>query len=284
MALDPDRLTQDRHDLAQGLRTLRRAAGLSGERLAARTAMSQTRISRIETGKLVPTIADVERLLTALNAPPEVREEFLDLARVASLGYKSMRAYAETGLWRAQEEITALIRASTLVRQFLSVIPSGLLQTEAYARHVLTPSIPGDVAWDVEKAVAARLKSQQTLHDGKREFRFVLLEQALRWPAAPPRVLAEQCTHIATITTLSNVDLRIVPQGETLGAPMNFFVIYDERLVAVELFGGELVYRDPKDIAYHASVFEHFASRAVNGEAARELLHRMAGEFMRERD
>jgi transcriptional regulator with XRE-family HTH domain len=52
--LDPDRQQQERSDLAETLRALRKAAGLSGERLAARCAMSQSKISRIEQGKVLP--------------------------------------------------------------------------------------------------------------------------------------------------------------------------------------------------------------------------------------
>lgn len=155
--LDPERQGERRHELAVVLRQLRRAAGLSGERLAARAAMSQTKISRIETGKVLPTVADVERILTALNAPDETVARLTSLARIASIGYTSRRAHAERGLWRTQDDISALVASSNRVRQFMPALPSGLLQTEAYARAVLTPVVPGAVARDVERAVERRL-------------------------------------------------------------------------------------------------------------------------------
>ncbi|MCP3798419.1 helix-turn-helix domain-containing protein [Allokutzneria sp. A3M-2-11 16] len=283
--LDPDRLPQDRRDLAAGLRRLRQAAGLSGERLAARAAMSQTKVSRIETGRAVPTVTDVELILKALDAPAEVTAELLDLARVTSLGYRSMRAYAEMGLWRAQEEITALVRSSAEVRQFLPVIPSGLLQTPDYARCVLTPTIPGDVSWDTERAVAARLATQATLDDASRRFSFLLTEHAVRWPCAPPDVMAGQCAHMARVAERGNVELAVIPQNTMVPAvPMNFFVVYDDRLVAVELFSGEVVLRDPKDIAYQRNVFDFFWSHAAVGKQAAELLSRIGLEFMPDRD
>lgn len=65
---------------------------------------------------------------------------------------------------------------------------------------------------------------------------------------------------------------------------MNIFFIYDERLVRVELFSGEVALRDPRDISYHLSLFEYFRERAVAGERAIELLNSVADEFMRERD
>ena len=57
--LEPDSGAQGRKHVAEALRELRKAAGLSGERLGARAAMSQSKISRIESGKIVPTVVDV---------------------------------------------------------------------------------------------------------------------------------------------------------------------------------------------------------------------------------
>lgn len=88
---EPGRLGQDRMDLAGALRRLRRASGLSGERLAARTLMSQAKISRIETGKTVPTIMDVERILSALDVPLERAQELLALAKLANIEFQNDR-------------------------------------------------------------------------------------------------------------------------------------------------------------------------------------------------
>src|SRR5699024_12187824 len=65
------------------LRELRRTAGLSGERLARRCSMSQSKISKIETGRLAPALVDLDRILTALGATAEqaglgLPSEYLD--------------------------------------------------------------------------------------------------------------------------------------------------------------------------------------------------------------
>ncbi|MGH3516836.1 MAG: helix-turn-helix domain-containing protein [Haloechinothrix sp.] len=74
MTIEPD-TRQSRSDLAGTLRKLRKAAGLSGERLAVRCAMSQSKISRIESGRAFPTVLDVDRILTALEVPGEIATE-----------------------------------------------------------------------------------------------------------------------------------------------------------------------------------------------------------------
>ncbi|MGC9537143.1 helix-turn-helix domain-containing protein [Streptomyces sp. UG1] len=81
MPIEPESQGRDRKDLAETLRSLRHASGLSGERLALRCNMSQTKISRIETGRTLPSVIDVERILKALAVPDEVADELLSLAR-----------------------------------------------------------------------------------------------------------------------------------------------------------------------------------------------------------
>lgn len=83
----------------------------------------------------------------------------------------------------------------------------------------------------------------------------------------------------------ANVELAILPSSALIGAsPLNVFVAYDDRLVIVELFSGEVALRDYRDVSYHLNVFEYFRSRAATGEDARSILEQVANEFMRVRD
>jgi hypothetical protein len=43
--------------------------------------MPQSEVSRIESGRILPTVVDVERILTALKVPSEVAAALLSLAR-----------------------------------------------------------------------------------------------------------------------------------------------------------------------------------------------------------
>jgi transcriptional regulator with XRE-family HTH domain len=284
--LDPDRQQQERKELAGTLRSLRKAAGLSGERLAARCAMSQSKISRIEQGKMLPSVIDVQQILSALQVPGEVARDLLDLARTANVHYKSYRGAAQTGLWRLQVEIQSLVESSVMVRQFLPVIPSGLLQTEEYARQVFTRDIPGAVSRDVERSVKARMEAQQALQDSSRQFLVLVAEHALRWRRAALPVMAEQCAHMAELSArLSNVEIAVIPQNvEVRASPLHTFVIYDERMVEIELFSGGVVLRDPKDVEYHLNLFDYFWKHALTGGNATSLLRAIADEFMQELD
>lgn len=283
--LEADDSRRPRRELADALRELRKAAGLSGERLAARCAMSQSKISRIERGAILPTVTDVERILNSLDVPREVVAELVSLARIANVDYTSWRTLAQVGLWRKQAELTALAESSTVVRQFLPAIPSGLIQTEEYARAVLTPGKPDDISWDVERALNARLGSQQVLRDESRRFVFLMTEHAVRWRQVGSAEMARQCSHMADVSSRHNVEIAIIPQEVVIGeAPLHVFVVYDERIVVVELFSGEVALRDPRDINYHLNLFQFFLDHALAGEAATNFLRQVADEFMRELD
>jgi transcriptional regulator with XRE-family HTH domain len=77
--LEPERSEADRLELARALRDLR-GSGLTGEALGRRIYMSQAKISRIETGRITPSVTDVELIVHALRAEPERSRELVDLA------------------------------------------------------------------------------------------------------------------------------------------------------------------------------------------------------------
>ncbi|GAA1244929.1 helix-turn-helix transcriptional regulator [Prauserella halophila] len=282
--LEPDSDKRDRKDLADTLRQLRKAAGLSGERLAARISMSQSKISRIESGKALPTVSDVERILQGLDSvPDDVRRDVLALTRTANVDYVSVRSAARLGIWRRQAEIKSLTESSSVVRHLLPVMPSGLLQTPEYARRTLTPTIEGRPARDVDRAVRARLDAQETLNDETKRFHFVLTEQAVRIKLAPEPVMVDQVRHLATVSKRPNVDLAILPlSAEISSPPLNVFVVYDDRLVTTETLSGSLALRDSRDVAYHLNLFDHFREHAASGDDARNILGSVAEEFMRD--
>lgn len=263
------------------LRELRRAAGLSGERLAVRCSMSQAKISRIETGKILPTVVDVECILAALNMPPEQTQELLALARMANVEFSSSRALARTGTWRRQLELKTLVESTATLRQFLPAIPTGLIQTPEYAAFAMSPTVPGAHDRDVAKCVQARMELQKVLDDESRRFILVMTEQAVRWNRAGRDVMAKQLMHMAAQAERPNVEIGVIPQyAEVPGSPLNIFTVHDDRLVLTELFNGSVSFRDPRDVQYYLELFEFFLGHALTGADAIAFLRSVAGEFM----
>lgn len=279
MKLDPGRRDDDREDLASALLRLRRASGLSGERLARRCGMSQSKVSRIETGRLLPSVVDVEQMLTGLGVDAPTKHELLSLARVANTEYQDVRLSVRRGLHHRQRELAAMERSASDVRHFLPALITGLLQTPEYMRAAIAPPIE-PASGDFGKAVAAKLERQAILHEPGKRFSFLLTESALRWQLCSAPVMALQLDRLVSLSRLATVSIGVLPLNQPVpDGAYHTFVTYDRRLVTVELFMGQLVLRDPKDIDHYHALFEFFGERAIWGDEARAFIAAIADEF-----
>jgi transcriptional regulator with XRE-family HTH domain len=152
----PTHAGQDRKSLANALHDLRKASGLSSERLARRCGMSQSKVSRIETGRLLSSVVDVEQMLTALEVNGATRHELLALARVANAKYHDVRASVRRGLHHRQRELAALETTATHMRHFLPALITGLLQVPEYMRAAINTTVE-PATGDTAQAVALKL-------------------------------------------------------------------------------------------------------------------------------
>ncbi|WP_149183123.1 helix-turn-helix transcriptional regulator [Streptomyces sp. TRM49041] len=275
MTFEPEQLGQSSQELAATLRKLRKQAGLSGDRLAARCNVSQSKVSRIESGKVRPSLVDIERILRALDAPPALVAEVSALARIAATEWQDARSMRRKGLDKKQLELAGLEASSAEFRFFLLSMLTALLSTPEYIRASLA-HIPGDHS----KAVARKLERQEVLYDRRKKFTFIVTEQAARSPFVSPDAMAVQLDRLASLTHLPNVRLGVLPIETRLpGCPLNTFTVYDERLATVETTAGVMVFRDPRDVRMYLDEFAGYDEHALIGEDARERLAEWATAF-----
>ncbi|WP_370378792.1 helix-turn-helix domain-containing protein [Catenulispora sp. GAS73] len=270
--IEPEGQEQQRADLAAALKELRRVSGLSGERLAVRTGMSQTKISRIETGRALPSVFDVQAILRALEVPKVQADELMELTRLANTEYRDFRTERRTGLLQLQREFEALERDAREIRHFLPTMLTGLLQTPEYARATDIAAQP--------KALAKRLARQAVLYERSKSFTFLLTEAAVRWPLLPFDAMAVQVDRLISVALLPSVRLGVTPFRTPLPvSPLNVFTIYDEVLATAETLGGMIIMRDPRDVAIHLEEFREFERFTLWGTDATDLLASLAAEF-----
>ncbi|WP_156726915.1 helix-turn-helix domain-containing protein [Streptomyces apocyni] len=275
MTFDPAQLGQSKADLAETLRTMRKRASRTQVWLARRCNMSQTKLSNIETGRITPGLVDVELILRALDAPPELVAEVASLARLANTEWQGKRASWRRGLEKRQTELAGLEAEATTLRYFLPAMVTGLLATPEYVRASL-----GHSPVDISKTVAKKLERQSVLYDDAKRFTFLLTEQAVRWAVVPSAAMAVQIDRLVSLSHLPNVHIGVIPLGATVErGPMNTFTVYDQRLATVENFTGRLVLQDARDIAEHLEVFGLYERHALFGEEARALLGEWAAAY-----
>lgn len=240
--------------------------------------MSQSKISKIETGKVTASLVDVERILRALDAPPELVSEVMALARMANTEWQNKRSSWRRGLEKRQAELATLESESTEMRYFLPSMLTGLLATPEYVRASLTHS-PGDKS----RTVSRKLERQAILYDSSKSFTFLLTEQAVRWPIVPPSVMTVQIDRLTSLSRLPNIRIGIVlDRGTVPRGPLNTFTIYDDRLATAETFTGRIVFQDARDVAQYREIFDMYAGFAVYGDEARDYLAARAQSLLRD--
>jgi transcriptional regulator with XRE-family HTH domain len=261
------------------VRTLRRRAGLSGVELARLVGISQSRISRIETGHLVPQVDEVDRLADALRADASTREQLQDQARAARSSMRSWRALHARGFAQHQTDIARMEQAATQIRMFQPNIVPGLLQTAEYARHAIELATTSQ---DIELGVARRMARQPILYDRARSFEFLIPEGALRWRIVPTDVHVGQLHHVASLATLANVSVGVIPWHAQVAAHQStMFCLLDDASAYVELLNGEVTTEDRNDVAQYAATFAALSAAAVTGEDAIAELERITSELAR---
>ncbi|MGV9312516.1 helix-turn-helix domain-containing protein [Streptomyces sp. NPDC003691] len=278
MAIQPDRLDQSGLELAAALKQLRKQAGLSGARLAARCNMSQSKVSRIEGNKVRPSLVDVEQILKGLGTSPSVAAEVLALARIAQTEWQNRRALHRKGLDKKQLELAGIEASTTDFRHFLLSMTTGLLATPEYIRESISDTPPTQQA----KAVRMKLERQALLLDRSKNFTFVLTEQAVRYPLASPEAMAMQISLLISLSRQENIRVGVLPRDVKFSStPLSTFTVYDDRLATIETDLGAAVFRDPRDIRSLLDRFSSYEPYAAFGDEARELLTQWAGAFRR---
>ncbi|MEU5902197.1 helix-turn-helix domain-containing protein [Streptomyces venezuelae] len=270
-------------ELGAALRALRQASGKEAKAVARSAVMSTAKLSKIENGRVAPATADVERILTALDVSPEIKAEYLAVARAQATEATAWRLFRRMGYHKKQEQIRALESSMTLLRLFQPSLVPGLLQTPEYIRAVLEPK--GLTDEQLSRTVSARIERQRVLYDTSKALHFVVTEPVLRWRLLPPAMMAGQLDRIVSVSRLPNVDVRVVPlDAPQRDVPGHSFVIRDDRVVTVETTHAEVVVTDPRDVSLYVEKFDRFASVSLAGDAMRDLVEGIRDAFLRERE
>ncbi|MDM4718367.1 DUF5753 domain-containing protein [Micromonospora sp. WMMA1363] len=205
-------------------------------------------------------------------------------AAAAALGRDVADIWADTSrrrdpVWfRPWQEIE---RDAVSLRSYESVVLPGLLQTEAYARAVLSGGgLRGDA--DVDRLLAARLARQGILtSDDPPQLTAVVDESALRRPVGGRETMREQLHALTAACKAPHVRVHVVPSTVGAYAGLNGpFVIAtsDDHRVAGYLdnqLQGQVV-SDPADLAAILAAWENVRGEALSHWQSVDLLTEVA--------
>jgi transcriptional regulator with XRE-family HTH domain len=278
-----------RRRLAAELRGIRESQGKSGDAVAAALKWSPSKVSRYELARTSLKPQEVERLLDYYGITGSRRELLLTLAQdAARRGW--WEEYADSLTADYQQFIGLEHEASSMAIWHIEVV-TGLLQTEAYARHVISsynqvePVAPGLV----ERMVKVRMRRQQVLEpEHGLQLSIVLDESVLKRRIGNGLVMREQLQRLVQDADRPNVTLQILPLDVQHTAFVESFVIFSfgpendamlQDVVSAEQMRTSFSVEAERDTYLHRIAFQMLADAALDPVASRELILETAESY-----
>jgi transcriptional regulator with XRE-family HTH domain len=266
------------------LRRIREVAGLSGEYVARTLGWSQSKVSRIETGRHAIVARDVAALLVFYGAPDDVRAELL--AATATDNGEGAWIQRAGGFVRRQESMAQMESVTSLIRHFQPVLVPGLLQTHDYAKDVAAAAGAKDPLAIADR----RMERQEILKAaGAPGYSVVLDARALLCRFGEVSVIHDQIDYLAdSVPQLRTVDLRVLPLlYQWPVSPAVAFMMYEfthadsTPVVYVEAPAGDSYFSEPSDVERHLALFNQLRAVALPQDASIGYLKSLHTEVTR---
>src|ERR1700751_4429854 len=207
----PGSPTVRRRRLAAELRGIRESKGKSGDTVAAALKWSPSKISRYERARTGLRPQEVERLLDYYEITGSRRTLLLGLAEDAR--HKGWWEEFAGSLSEDYKHFIGLEHEATSMAIWHVDVVTGLLQTESYARHVISsygrvePVTPGMVA----RLVKVRMRRQEVLNRDGLQVSVILDESVLRRRIGDESVMHEQLQYLARMAGRPNLTVQVLP-------------------------------------------------------------------------
>jgi transcriptional regulator with XRE-family HTH domain len=255
---------------AAELQAAREKAGLSQDALAARINYSASSVAMIESRRRTPSPDFASRCDEAFGTPGT-------FARLQQHGRT-----APYPVWfRPYAEIEA---AAAQLRLFEHSLVPGLLQTEEYARAVLStrPDVTED---ELAELVAARMDRQLILDREKPPRLWVVLDEGvMHRQIGSAKIMYEQLLHLADMAVRPSITIEVVPfsagaHSGLLGACVIADISDGSRVAYLETLAEGFVIEAPSALTDIMLTFDTLRSEALPRAASRDLIMKRAESY-----
>jgi transcriptional regulator with XRE-family HTH domain len=268
--------------LGTQLRRLREARGITREDAGYHIRASESKISRMELGRVGFKERDIVDLLTLYGvSDPAEREALVAVARDANA----------PGWWHQYADVlpdwfqtyVGLEEAASVLRVYEVQFVPGLLQTPGYARAVISRGRPGAPEEEVERLVSMRITRQELLSKaGGPRLWAVVDEAALRRPIGGPAVFRLQLEHLIEVSQDPRITLQVTPfwTGGPIAEAGAFTIMRfpDENLpdvVYLEQLTSALYLDKREDVERYSEVMERLSVESEPPERTPDILRDM---------
>ncbi|MFE6055109.1 DUF5753 domain-containing protein [Kitasatospora sp. NPDC056446] len=213
-----------RHLLGGRLRRIRERNRLTREQLGDALGLSAAIVRRLETGRNIIKVHDVNSWVTQFNLDQATANSLREMAKQSK----------EHGWWTDEDmhpSFSALVEAERLAKLIKNWEPNilpGLLQTAAYTEAVISRErflLKADNPLPLEKVVErTELRKQVLFGERAPQARFIVGAGALRMLVGDPEVMRGQLEHLIAVCEQDNVTIQVLTEesGYHVGAAGSF--------------------------------------------------------------
>jgi transcriptional regulator with XRE-family HTH domain len=271
--------------LGARLRRLREAAEISRAEAGFAIRGSESKISRLELGRVSFKVRDVTDLLTMYGVTdPDQREELLEMVRRSN----------EPGWWHRYTDAVAdwftdylgLEESACRIQIWEQQFVPGLLQIEDYTTAIATYGWSALASQSVSRQVAVRMRRQALLtRPNPPQVWAVIDESVLYRPIGGKRVLRSQIDHLLELTERPDITVQVLPyQFSGYSAEVSFTALrFAESelpdVVYLEHLCGALYLDKRSDTEVYGRVFDRLTVDAYTPERTRQVLAKARTEL-----
>jgi hypothetical protein len=266
-------------ELGDGLRAGMERAQLNGKRVAQLLGWSESRVSRLLTGRRGAKEPEISAMLAICGVVGEERERLMELVRE-----QDTKSWFQQFGSRLPMQVRTYVdheNRATKITQFEALIIPGILQTPEYAHSLFSRSgtVPINEIQDRAAARAAR-----RVIFGREEpphLIFLLHEFALRLPVGGSGIMSEQLHHLLRMTVRPYISIRVIPAafGAHAGQAGSFTLLESPQYKSVVYVEGEtsgLFLEKPEEIKAYRSVIKELSAAALDEGESKDLIARVA--------
>jgi len=264
------------------LKQFREAAGLTGEQVAEQMGWSVAKVYRIEGDRVRVLARDVQRLLKLYGISGEQADAVMELARMARV--KDWWHQYSGAIPEWFQFYVGLEAVASAMQEYNAELVTGLLQTEAYARAVMTAAMRSDGEEEMERQIAVRLERQKRLTAPDAPALWAVMNEAvLHRQVGGPDAMRDQLAHIGQLAARPNVTVQVLPftagaHPAMLGSftVMQFPDPADRDVVYVETGTGALYLEKPEDVRRYSLMIDYLRAQALGPAESRALIAQLA--------
>ena len=278
--------TVRRRRLGSELRRLREAHSFKLEDAADRLGLAASTLSRIETGKAPTRTAYLMTMFDMYGVvDPAQRQALTDMARDGHR--KGWRAVYDDVMPTGYDICVGLEAEAAALRVFEDQVVHGLLQTEDYARVVMSAVRTRQSARQIERAVQLRVQRQEALtRDDPLKLWLILNEAVILRAVGGTEVMHGQLMRLLEASEWPSVTLQVLPLSSGAHPALNgpFCILeFPERtdpdVVYTEGVAGHAYLERDSDVRACAEAFDLLRAAALSPADSADLISRTAREI-----